>query len=94
MCLQNTWNNDSWNYWNDFNDDGTYTYNCSNSEHFCDLWDKDMKRCCPETCNSTSFTKEACEKSNMNGTCVYPFRARYGDCYRYQTSKEMHSRKI
>ena len=80
ICLQHSKN------WTTLEGGRISTYLCSNATSYCDLWEKDMRRCCPETCNSTKFTKESCLNSSSEGSCVYPFRARYGDCYEHQKS--------
>ena len=86
ICLQHSIN------WTTLKGGVVSTWTCSESISFCDTWEKDMKRCCPETCNSTQFTKESCLNSTSNGSCVYPFRARYGDCYGHQ--KGMKEKKM
>ena len=57
-------------------------YDCSGSLWYCELWDKDMRRCCPETCkNSEPFTEIKCNQSNEKGTCLYPFFSLPDECY-------------
>ena len=60
---------------------------CANSKPKCDKAAKDMKRCCPETCNSKNFTKEVCEKSGGTGECKYPFHARSEECLEVEKGK-------
>ena len=47
-------------------------YNCGNSIEYCSSYGKDMRRCCPDSCNTGIFTAEDCEAFNGNGTCIYP----------------------
>ena len=46
---------------------------CTTSTNYCDSWEKDMKRCCPVTCNNgDALTKEECDALSQSGTCTYP----------------------
>ena len=48
-------------------------YTCSNSIRHCDSWSKDVRRCCPESCNNTiAFTETICNESKGRGDCKYP----------------------
>ena len=47
-------------------------YTCASSSSWCDLYAKDMKRCCPESCNSGTMTEVECNALNGNGNCIYP----------------------
>ena len=41
--------------------------------YYCDDWDKDARRCCPQACkNKEPFTKAACKASKKKGSCTYP----------------------
>ena len=63
-CLQETPNNE----W--------VGYTCETSKEYCDSWSKDMRRCCPKTCENTDpFTSEACNNAGTSGVCVYPNKA-------------------
>ena len=59
-------------------------YTCKNSKHECNKWAKDMRRCCPETCqNNQLFTESVCNEpqfSNSSGQCSYPFDTIEGEC--------------
>ena len=75
MCLQHS---EGW--------DRKHT--CANSKNKCETNEKDMKRCCPETCkNPTNFTKEICEASGKEGTCKYPFHAKADECLGFEKGK-------
>ena len=46
---------------------------CADFTHLCEIWDKDMKRCCPHSCKNTQpFTESNCLNSTGKGTCTYP----------------------
>ena len=46
---------------------------CADFTRLCEIWDKDMKRCCPHSCQSTQpFTESNCNNSTGKGTCTYP----------------------
>ena len=45
---------------------------CAYARNYCNSWAKDAKRCCPQTCESGSLTKDQCENLNSKGTCIYP----------------------
>ena len=54
-------------------------YKCSDtSDEHCTTWERDLKRCCPEKCNSGIFTEEQCRDSyntdntDVIGVCTYP----------------------
>ena len=51
---------------------GWGTYNCASSTIYCDSYAKDMKRCCPESCNSGVLTEDDCNGLSGYGTCIYP----------------------
>ena len=39
----------------------------------CITWARDMRRCCPETCGTGSFTEEDCALwTPGGGDCIYP----------------------
>ena len=61
-CLQRS------RYWN-------HGHTCRSNTHYCTSYGKDMKRCCPESCNSGAFTEAQCEADNSIGTCIYPNKA-------------------
>ena len=49
------------------------TWRCSEGKTHCDGWEKDMKRCCPTTCENTKpFTIDECRASSGSGVCIYP----------------------
>ena len=48
------------------------TYTCESSTQYCSSYGKDMMRCCPEACNTGTFTEEDCNGFGGLGTCVYP----------------------
>ena len=53
------------------------SYTCTNSKQWCSSWGKDMRRCCPNICNSGQFTEEdcnsfSCGSESFCGTCEYP----------------------
>ena len=48
------------------------TYTCEASIEYCNIYEKDMRRCCPESCGTGVFTEEDCKKFNGMGTCIYP----------------------
>ena len=55
-------------------------FKCSDTtDKHCTTWERDLKRCCPEKCNSGIFTEEQCRDSYKNteankdfGVCTYP----------------------
>ena len=47
-------------------------YTCASSTSWCNMYAKDMKRCCPESCNSGPLTEVECNSLNGNGNCIYP----------------------
>ena len=52
------------------------SYTCTNSKGYCKRWMKDMKRCCPKTCENTKpFTEYECRVAKGKGTCIYPNEA-------------------
>lgn len=59
VCLQNS---PSWKS----------SYTCATSTGYCSSWAKDMRRCCPISCNSGHFTHVDCLISNGKGACRYP----------------------
>ena len=54
------------------------TYTCKSSTRYCKTWPKDMKRCCPEACNTGKFTEVDCKFAKGSGTCIYPNDAQCG----------------
>ena len=74
MCLQNS------KGWGEIKD-GKYEHMCANSQDYCGTWPKDMKRCCPDTCeNSEAFSEEVCKTTDGKGECQYPFKGKYKEC--------------
>ena len=61
------------------------SWTCENTgTEYCESWAKDMKRCCPESCNTENlvtikFSEEDCNKSSGKGTCTYPNKAQCTD---------------
>ena len=51
------------------------SYKCSSSTQYCYSYEKDMKRCCPHSCNTGIFTEDDCNSSIGSGTCIYPNEA-------------------
>ena len=54
------------------------------SKNYCNTWAKDMRRCCPESCDTgdlvtIKFTEEDCTKFPGEGTCTYPNKAQCTD---------------
>ena len=41
----------------------------------CDSWGKDLRRCCPVSCKTGSFSRDSCDAFDGNGTCKYPNEA-------------------
>ena len=50
-------------------------YTCSSSTKWCTEWAKDMKRCCPESCETESFSESDCKEDGGKGSCTYPNEA-------------------
>ena len=50
-------------------------YTCSKSTKWCKSWGKDMKRCCPESCETESFSESDCKEDGGKGNCKYPNEA-------------------
>ena len=48
------------------------SYRCASSTEYCLSYGKDMRRCCPEACNTGRFTEEECISFSGSGTCNYP----------------------
>ena len=46
-------------------------YTCANSIQYCSEYPKDMKRCCPESCDSGIFTRDDCNSAKGIGDCNY-----------------------
>ena len=38
----------------------------------CNSWGKDLRRCCPVSCKTGSFSRDSCDAFDRNGTCNYP----------------------
>ena len=53
-------------------------YNCANSVTYCSSYGKDMRRCCPDSCNTGTFTEQDCISFGGSGRCIYPNDAQ---CY-------------
>ena len=51
------------------------SYKCATSIQYCISYEKDMRRCCPESCNTGIFTEQDCNDSWGSGTCIYPNNA-------------------
>ena len=48
-------------------------WNCIQAKGYCNSWAKDVRRCCPITCENTApFDNIQCEASNSKGVCMYP----------------------
>ena len=63
---------------------------CQNSVKHCDTWAKDMKRCCPETCEvADKFTIGDCHKlgADVKGRCVYAFTTEPHECKMNEIAK-------
>jgi len=56
-----------WEWWK--------THTCSNSIDHCTDWAKDMRRCCPESCGTGTFTEHDCRMTPGEGDCLYPNEA-------------------
>ena len=54
------------------------SYKCATSIEYCISYEKDMRRCCPESCNTGIFTEYDCISSGRSGTCIYPNNAQCG----------------
>ena len=51
-------------------------YKCSEAKGYCNSWEKDVRRCCPTTCeNLIPFDNVKCEASDAKGVCTYPNEA-------------------
>ena len=51
-------------------------YTCRHSTQWCTSWGKDMKRCCPESCEVTwAFYESTCRNDKGKGDCKYPNEA-------------------
>ena len=50
------------------------SYKCSTaSKGYCTSYAKDMRRCCPDSCETGPLTEEACNNlKSTSGTCTYP----------------------
>ena len=48
------------------------SYTCASYTKYCTSWAKDMRRCCPISCNTGNFTYVDCLRSDEKGTCRYP----------------------
>ena len=47
----------------------------------CRTYERDMRRCCPQTCSNTApFTEVECKRSDGIGYCTYPFETLAEDC--------------
>ena len=62
ICLQNSHGWDS-------------SYNCANSIKYCSSYAKDLRRCCPDSCQTGQFSEEECKNVNSHGFCIYPNEA-------------------
>ena len=51
------------------------SYKCATSIQYCISYEKDMRRCCPESCNTGIFTEDDCNRSWRSGACIYPNNA-------------------
>jgi len=60
--------------------DWSASWTCANTPtKYCTSWAKDMRRCCPESCDTGKFTEEDCNKFSGDGTCTYPNKAQCTD---------------
>ena len=50
-------------------------YICTSAIDYCDSYAKDLRRCCPETCNTGVLTEDDCNALNGDGDCIYPNEA-------------------
>jgi len=47
-------------------------HKCASKTKYCSSWGKDLRRCCPVSCNTGRFTEEMCNSFQSSGTCLYP----------------------
>lgn len=65
-------------------------YTCETAKRYCTGWQKDMWRCCPQTCEQgVSLTEADCKRLSGSGTCTYPFRVEPHKCSLDIGNKEM-----
>ena len=58
-------------------------YSCKGFASYdnCRNYERDMRRCCPQSCpNEVPFTEVECKKSDGRGSCIYPFETLAEDC--------------
>ena len=48
------------------------SYKCADYTTDCSNWAKDMRRCCPVTCNTGQFSEEVCNSISGTETCIHP----------------------
>ena len=48
---------------------------CDSRTRYCISWGKDMRRCCPNSCGTGTFTEADCLSFEGEGTCIYPNNA-------------------
>ena len=65
------------------------SYKCWTSTKHCLDWAKDMKRCCPVSCNTGAFGNVDCFFSSGNGSCSYPNDAQCEDSSKNQNAFEL-----
>ena len=53
----------------------SHGHTCRSTKHYCKTYAKDMRRCCPESCGTGTFTEEDCNAFSGSGTCIYPNQA-------------------
>ena len=60
-----------------WNSDRTCKNAFADNPEWCITWARDVRRCCPETCGTGSFTEEDCAlwTSGEGGDCIYPNHA-------------------
>ena len=57
------------------------TETCAGSKKHCTDWQKDMWRCCPQTCRQgVPLTEADCMQLTVAGTCTYPFTVEPHKC--------------
>jgi len=47
-------------------------HTCQSSKKWCDTWDRDMQRCCPDTCGNMTCTMRDCNALRGRGHCIFP----------------------
>ena len=47
-------------------------FKCSTSTQYCTTYAKDLRRCCPISCETGPFNEDDCNNFDASGTCIYP----------------------